>query len=72
VLETPDGECIFESNAIARFLASSARSTLYPPAAVTRARIDAWMDAFNTLDCIGPLWFYPIVTLDPKTLNPKP
>ena len=53
LLETPEGTCIFESNAIARYIASSSRSALYPPAAATRARIDAWMDAFNTLDCIG-------------------
>ena len=53
VLETPTGESIFESNAIARYLAASAKSPLYPASAATRARIDGWMDAFNTLDCIG-------------------
>lgn len=57
LLETPDGTCIFESNAIARYVASSSRSPLYPPSAATRARIDAWMDAFNTLDCIGEACF---------------
>jgi glutathione S-transferase len=49
VLETPDGTCIFESNAIARFLVSSTKCSLYPEDAATRARIDAWCDA-----CAGP------------------
>ena len=54
VLETPDGACIFESNAIARFLVSSKPCSLYPEDAVTRARIDAWCDACAALDCVGP------------------
>jgi glutathione S-transferase len=61
VLETPDGTCIFESNAIARFLVSSTKCSLYPEDAATRARIDAWCDACAVLDQIGPKWYYPIV-----------
>ena len=61
VLETPEGACIFESNAIARFLVSSKPCALYPADAAARAKIDAWCDAFNALDCVGPQWFYPIV-----------
>ena len=61
VLETPDGTCIFESNAIARFLVSSKPCSLYPEDAVTRARIDAWCDACAALDVVGPKWYYPIV-----------
>ena len=52
LLETAEGVCIFESNAIARYIAASTKSALYPPSAATRARIDGWMDAFNTLDII--------------------
>jgi alanyl-tRNA synthetase/elongation factor 1-gamma len=69
LLETPEGVCIFESNAICRFIASSARSPLYPPAAATRARIDAWMDAFNTLDTIGPSWLYPMARAYTRSLQ---
>ena len=61
VLETPDGTCIFESNAIARFLVSSRPCSLYPEDKTTRARIDAWCDACNALDVVGPKWYYPIV-----------
>ena len=61
VLETPDGTCIFESNAIARFLVSSKPCSLYPEDKTMRARIDAWCDACNALDVIGPKWYYPIV-----------
>ena len=74
VLETSEGACIFESNAIARFLVSSTPCALYPADAAARAKIDAWCDAFNALDCVGPQWLYPIVgvgadrgiTHDPK------
>ena len=61
VLETEDGTCIFESNAIARFLVSSTPCSLYPSNQVLRSQIDSWCDATNALDAIGPKWYYPIV-----------
>ena len=62
LLELPSGECVFESNAIARFLVNREPCALYPPGDLTlRAKIDAWCDAFNALDVVGPKWFYPIV-----------
>ena len=76
VLETEDGTCIFESNAIARFLVSHKPGcVLYPADLTLRARIDGWCDATNVLDVIGPKWLYPIVgigaqrgvTFDPQS-----
>lgn len=57
------GSAAFESNAIVRYLActGSSGSSVYPEDVWTRARIDGWMDAFNTVDVCGPMWLYPIV-----------
>ena len=56
------GSSAFESNAIARYLATvgSTGSSIYPDDAWTRARIDGWMDSFNVVDVCGPQWLYPI------------
>ncbi len=57
------GSAAFESNAIARYLASTGATggSIYPNDAWTRARIDGWMDSFNVVDVCGPQWLYPIV-----------
>ena len=56
--------------------ASSSRPkpcALYPADAAARARIDAWCDAFNALDCVGPQWYYPIVGVgaDAREWHPR-
>lgn len=47
VLETDDGQCLFESGAIARYLGRVADSDLYQGDAAELARIDGWIDLVN-------------------------
>ncbi len=42
-----DGEYLFESGAICRYLASVAKSPLYPTDNMQRGRIDQWLDFFS-------------------------
>ena len=42
-----DGECLFESGAICRYLANVTDSPLYPVDNLQRARVDQWMDFFS-------------------------
>jgi glutathione S-transferase len=42
-----DGECLFESGAICRYIANVADSPLYPLDKLQRARVDQWMDFFS-------------------------
>jgi len=42
-----DGEHIFESGAICRYVASATESPLYPVDTLQRARVDQWMDFFS-------------------------
>ena len=42
-----DGECLFESGAICRYIANVADSPLYPVHKLQRARVDQWMDFFS-------------------------
>lgn len=60
VLETPHGT-IFESNAIARYLAKIRRDTgLTGNGVYEEAAIDAWVDfAANELELPASVWFYP-------------
>ncbi len=44
---TFDGKHLFESGAICRYLASTAKSDLYPSDAFARAQVDQWMDFFT-------------------------
>ena len=49
-----DGECLFESGAIARYVANIVGSPLYPDDKLQRARVDQWMDYFS---CHLGRWF---------------
>jgi glutathione S-transferase len=42
-----DGECLFESGAICRYIANVTDSPLYPLDKLQRARVDQWMDFFS-------------------------
>lgn len=42
-----DGEYLFESGAICRYVASVNKSALYPVNALQRAKVDQWMDFFS-------------------------
>lgn len=42
-----DGEFLFESGAICRYVANVAQSSLYPEDKLERARVDQWMDFFS-------------------------
>lgn len=61
VLETSTG-VIFESNAIARFLAKIRSDTgLYGNGVFEQAAIDAWTDfAANEIELPASVWFYPV------------
>mmetsp|Transcript_6284 Transcript_6284/g.7851 ORF Transcript_6284/g.7851 Transcript_6284/m.7851 type:complete len:429 (+) Transcript_6284:97-1383(+) len=62
VLETPQGS-IFESNAIARYVARMRRDTeLYGVSFFDSAQVDSWID-FSTHEVELPatMWFYPVI-----------
>ena len=61
VLETPEG-CIFESNAIARYVARLRRDTsLYGSSFFESALVDQWMDyAANELEPARAMWLFPV------------
>lgn len=42
-----DGETLFESGAIARYVANQSGSELYPEDSLKRARVDQWLDFFT-------------------------
>lgn len=42
-----DGEYLFESGAICRYVANTSDSDLYPSDCMRRARVDQWMDFFS-------------------------
>lgn len=49
-----DGEHLFESGAICRYVANVSNSALYPADKLQRARVDQWMDFFS---CHLGRWF---------------
>lgn len=49
-----DGDSLFESGAICRYVASVSNSPLYPENALQRAKVDQWMDFFT---CHLGRWF---------------
>jgi elongation factor 1-gamma len=61
VLETEKG-CIFESNAIARFIARIRRDTeLYGSSFFESAQIDSWLDfCTHEIELPATMWFYPV------------
>ena len=61
VLETEKG-CIFESNAIARFIARIRADTeLYGSSFFESAQIDSWVDfASHEIELPASMWFYPV------------
>mmetsp|Transcript_20433 Transcript_20433/g.33572 ORF Transcript_20433/g.33572 Transcript_20433/m.33572 type:complete len:437 (+) Transcript_20433:91-1401(+) len=62
VLDTPQGS-IFESNAIARYVARMRRDTeLYGVSFFESAQVDSWID-FSTQEVELPatMWFYPVI-----------
>jgi len=62
VLETADG-CIFESNAILRYVArANHASQLYGRCAFEAGQVDQWVDfAANEIDLAACAWVYPIL-----------
>jgi len=62
ILVTPTGSVIFESNAIARYLAKVRRDTgLAGENALEEASIDAWVEwSANELELPCCVWFYPV------------
>ena len=49
-----DGDYLFESGAICRYVANVSKSPLYPENAMQRAKVDQWMDFFT---CHLGRWF---------------
>jgi elongation factor 1-gamma len=69
VLETPEG-CIFESNAIARYVARQNGSKIYGASAFEASQIDQWIDfSANEIELPGAAWLYPILGYVPN--NPE-
>ncbi|CAM9297359.1 unnamed protein product, partial [Chrysoparadoxa australica] len=62
VLETPQG-CIFESNAIARYVARMRRDTeLCGVSFFESGQVDSWIDfTAHELELPATLWFYPVI-----------
>ena len=62
ILVTPTGSVIFESNAIARYLAKVRRDTgLAGENAFEEASIDSWVEwSANELELPCCVWFYPV------------
>lgn len=65
-LETPSG-CIFESNAIARYVARMRNDTgLYGTTFPASGEVDAWVDfCANELELAAALWVYPVLGTTP-------
>jgi glutathione S-transferase len=62
LLELPDGNVIFSSHAMARFVAGLRRDTgLMGDTLAETAAVDAWMDwAAQDLELPSTVWFYPV------------
>merc|ERR1712063_35229 len=59
-LETPEGG-IFESNAIARYVARQADNGLYGRSPVEAGQVDQWLDwTRGDVEIAGSVWLYPI------------
>jgi len=65
VLETPDGT-IFESNAIARYVARQGDSKIYGSNPFEASLIDQWIDfAANEIELPSAAWLFPILEIVP-------
>mmetsp|Transcript_24304 Transcript_24304/g.24573 ORF Transcript_24304/g.24573 Transcript_24304/m.24573 type:complete len:455 (+) Transcript_24304:66-1430(+) len=62
VLETPAG-CLFESNAIARYVARLRRDTeLYGVSFFESGQVDSWIDfCSHDIELPATMWFYPVL-----------
>jgi len=68
-LETDDGQGIWESNAIARFVAASAtqENNLFGRSLLERGQVEQWMDwVRGDLELAASVWLYPIYGLIPN------
>jgi len=72
VLETPEGS-LFESNAIARYVARLAPSNLLGSSAIEAGQVDMWID-WSTNEVDGPLssWIYPLFGYLPYDKKARP
>eukprot|EP01113_Clastostelium_recurvatum_P050073 TRINITY_DN93_c0_g1_i1.p1 TRINITY_DN93_c0_g1~~TRINITY_DN93_c0_g1_i1.p1 ORF type:complete len:423 (+),score=165.19 TRINITY_DN93_c0_g1_i1:83-1351(+) len=69
VMDTPEGP-IFESNAIARYVARSGDNSLYGANAYEAAQVEQWMEATSSeLDLPAMAWLLPIFGMIPN--NPQ-
>jgi len=65
-LETADG-CIWESNAIARYVARQGDSKLFGTNDLEAGQVEQWMDwVRGDLELAGAVWLYPIYGLFPN------
>jgi elongation factor 1-gamma len=66
VLETPEGP-IWESNAIARYVARQGKNKLYPTSAYEQAVVEQWIDwSVGEVDLPAAAWLYPILGFIPN------
>jgi len=64
-LETPDG-CIWESNAIARYIARQGSAKVYSGSLYDQALIDQWIDfSVGEIELPSAAWLYPIIGIVP-------
>jgi len=65
VLEGPDGS-IFESNAIARYVARQGTAKIYSGSVYNQALIDQWIDfSVNEIELPSAAWLFPIIGIVP-------
>jgi elongation factor 1-gamma len=65
-LETPEGG-VFESNAIARYVARAGNATLFGKTPLEAAQVDQWLDwVRGDLELAGSVWLYPIWGIIPN------
>jgi elongation factor 1-gamma len=65
-LETPEG-AVWESNAIARYVARSAESNLFGSSIYENSLVDQWIEwSRGELELPGAAWLYPIMGFVPN------
>jgi len=70
ILQTANGDVLFESNAIARYLAKTRRDTeLAGVTFVDQAKVDSWVDfGAHEIELPASMWYYPVVGYMPFNL----